>query len=96
MRACFGSKPDVRSVERVLSEEPVPLKIVRNYPPYHEIEDPREAREAIVTLRLDGWSVKAIAGYLGVHHSTVYRALERWKRGGSRLWRTDRPERRPA
>ena len=30
--AAFGSKPDVRSVGRVLSEEPVPLKIVRNYP----------------------------------------------------------------
>lgn len=36
VRAAFGRKPDVRSVERVLSEEPVPLKIVRNYPPYHE------------------------------------------------------------
>src|SRR5215217_1049369 len=82
VRAAFGRKPDVRSVERVLSEEPVPLKIVRNYPPYHESEDPREGREAIVTLRLDGWSVKAIAGYLEVHHSTVYRALERWKGGG--------------
>ena len=80
--AAFGSKPDVRSVGRVLSEEPVPLKIVRNYPPYHETEDPREARTAIVALRLDGWSVKAIAGYLGVHHSTVYRALDRWKEGG--------------
>jgi putative transposase len=34
--AAFGSKPDVRSVARVLSEEPVALKIVRNYPPYHE------------------------------------------------------------
>jgi len=32
-------------------------------------------------LRLDGWSVKAIAGYLRVHHSTVYRALDRWKEG---------------
>jgi putative transposase len=82
VRACFGTKPDVRSVERVLSEEPVPLKIVRNYPPYHEIEDPRESREAVVALRLDGWSIKAIAGYLGVHHSTVYRALERWKERG--------------
>jgi putative transposase len=66
----------------VLSEEPVPLKTVRNYPPYHETEDPREARAAIVALHLDGWSVKAIAGYLGVHHSTVYRALDRWKEGG--------------
>jgi transposase len=67
VRAAFGTKPDVRSVERVLSEEPVPLKIVRNYPPYHESEDPRQGRAAIVALRLDGWSVKAIAGYLEVH-----------------------------
>ena len=80
--AAFGTKPDVRSVERVLEEEPVPLKIVRNYPPYHEAEDVRAARTSVVALRLDGWSVKAIAGYLGVHHSTVYRALERWKEKG--------------
>lgn len=66
----------------MLSEEPVPLKIVRNYPSYHETEDPREARAAIVALHLDDWSVKAIAGYLGVHHSTVYRALDRWKEDG--------------
>src|SRR5215204_3272222 len=39
--AAFGSKPDVRSVARVLSEEPVPLKIVRNYPPL-----PRDRRPA--------------------------------------------------
>lgn len=82
VRAAFGRKPDVRSVQRVLSEEPVPLKIVRNYPPYHEVGDVRDARAAVVALRLDGWSAKAIAGYLGVHHSTVYRALERWKQGG--------------
>jgi putative transposase len=82
IRAAFGRKPDVRSVGRVLEEEPVPLKIVRNYPPYHEARDVREARTAIVELRLSGWSVKAIAGYFGVHHATVYRALERWKERG--------------
>ena len=81
VRVAFGRKPNVRSVRRVLDEEPVPLKIVRNYPPYHETEDPQVARAAIVELRLSGWSAKAIAGYL-VHHATVYRALERWKRGG--------------
>ncbi len=82
VQACFGRKPDVRSVARVLAEEPVPLKIVRNYPPYHEIADPREGRAAIVELRLSGWSAKGIAGYLGVHKATVYRALERWKERG--------------
>jgi putative transposase len=82
IRAAFGRKPDVRSVGRVLEEEAVPLKIVRNYPPYHEARDVREARADIVELRLSGWSVKAIAGYFGVHHTTVYRALERWKEKG--------------
>jgi transposase InsO family protein len=82
VHACFGRKPDVRSVGRVLDEEPLPLKIVRNYPPYHETEDPREGRAAIVELRLSGWSAKAVAGYLGVHHATVYRTMERWKEGG--------------
>ncbi len=71
VHACFGRKPDVRSVARVLDEEPLPLKIVRNYPPYHEAEDPREGRAAIVELRLSGWSAKAIAGYLGIHHATT-------------------------
>ena len=81
VRACSGRKPDVRSVQRVLDEEPLPLKIVRNYPPYHEAEDPREGRVAIVELRLSGWSVKAIAGYLGIHHATIYRTMEKWKKG---------------
>ena len=80
--AAFGTKPDVRSVGRVLEEEPMPLKMVRRYPPYHEAGNILEARAAVVALRLDGWSVKAIAGYLGVHHATVYRTLERWKAGG--------------
>ena len=60
-RACFGRKPDVRSVARVLDEEPLPLRIVRNYPPYHETEDPREGRAAIVELRLSGGSTKAMS-----------------------------------
>ena len=60
----------------------MPLKMVRRYPPYHEAGDVRDGRAAIVALRLDGWSAKATAGYLGVHHATVYRTLERWKEGG--------------
>ena len=82
VRAAFGRKPDVRSVGRVLEEEPLPLKMVKRYPPYHEAGDVREARAAVVALRLNGWSVKATAGYLGVYHATVYRALERWKERG--------------
>jgi hypothetical protein len=38
---CFGRRPDYRSVARVFEDEPVPLKIVRNYPPYHEAEKGR-------------------------------------------------------
>lgn len=81
--ACFGRKPDVRSVERVLSEEALPLKMERNYPLYYEMEDPSERRAAIVELRVDGWSSKAIAGYLGIHRTSVYRTLERFKAEGA-------------
>jgi putative transposase len=95
VQACFGRKPDVRSVARVLAEEPVPLKIVRNDPPYHEIADSREGRAAIVQLRLSGWSAKAIAGYLGVHKATVYRALERWKERGFEGLADESPGRTP-
>ena len=82
VHACLGRRPDYRSVARVLNEEPVPLKIVRNYPPYHEARDVREARAAIVELRLSGWSAKAIAGYLRVDRATVYRTMKRWEAGG--------------
>jgi transposase len=72
--ACFGRKPDVRSVERVLDGAARPLRLERNYPRYHEM-DPGEGRAAVVELRVDGWSAKAIAGYLGIGRSTVYKIL---------------------
>jgi hypothetical protein len=62
-------------VRRVLEEEPVPLRFVRRFPPYHEIPERRDARTAVVALHADGWSAKAISGYLQVGSSTVYRIL---------------------
>lgn len=53
VRACFGRKPDVRSVARVLDEEALPLRLERSRPRYHEMEDARERRAAIVELRVD-------------------------------------------
>lgn len=70
VRSCFGRKPDVRSVQRVLDESARPLKLKRNYPRFHEM-DPQEGRAAIVELRVDGWSAKAIADYLGIGRSSV-------------------------
>ncbi len=37
VHACFGRKPDVRSVQRVLEGAAMPLKLQRNYPRYHEM-----------------------------------------------------------
>ena len=49
VRACFGHKPDARSVKKVLDEQALPLRLQRNYPRYHEME--RESgRAAIVEL----------------------------------------------
>jgi len=74
----FGRRPDYRTVERVLAEEPMPLRIMRRFPPYHEMVEPRERRMAVVRLHAEGWNVKSIASYLKTARSTVYRALKQW------------------
>jgi putative transposase len=79
----FGRRPDYRTVERVLAEEPMPLRMVRRFPPYRETEEPRERRMAVVRLHAEGWNVKSIASYLGTARSTVYRALKRWIEEGA-------------
>ena len=94
VRAAFGRKPDVRSVGRVLDEEARPLKLARNYPLYREM-DPGEGRAAVVELRVAGWSAKAIAGYLGIGRSTVYKALKRFEEEGAEGL-ADGPRGRPA
>jgi transposase len=71
----FGRRPDHKTIRRVLAEEPIPLRFVRRYPPYHEIPERRERRAAVVALHAEGWSAKAITGYLRVGRSTVYRIL---------------------
>src|SRR5829696_4124509 len=53
-----------------LEESAIPRKLVRRFPPYHEIPDDRERREAAVTLHLEGWSDKSIARYLEMDRST--------------------------
>jgi len=53
-----------------------------------------EAREAVVALHLDGWSVKAIASYMRVSRTTIYRVLgRRIEEGEAGL--EDRPPGRP-
>jgi len=92
--ACFGRKPDVRSVERVLEGAARPLKLERNYPRIHKM-DPGEGRAAVVELRVGGWSAKPIAGYLGIGRSTVYQILKRFKEEGAEGLK-DKPHGRPA
>ena len=60
----FGRRPDGQTVRAVLEESAIPRKLVRRFPPYHEIPDDRERREAVVALHLEGWSDKSIACYL--------------------------------
>jgi putative transposase len=82
--ARFGRRPDERTVRRVLEEEPLPLRVIRRYPPFHEIPEARERRAAVVALHAEGWTVKAIASYLGINRDTAYAALKRWiEEGGA-------------
>ena len=72
-----GRKPDRKTVKKILSEEPIPLRMVRRFAPYHEIPAPRNRRLAVVELHAEGWTVKAIAGYLKMNRDTAYQALKR-------------------
>lgn len=62
----------------MLEEEPLPLRMIRRFPPYREIPEARERRAAVVALHAEGWTVKAIASYLRVNRDTAYVALKRW------------------
>lgn len=84
----FGRRPDHKTVRRVLEEEPISLRFVRRFPPYHEILQRRDGRAAVVALHADGWSVKAIARYFRVGKSTVYRVLKRRAEEGAEDWKT--------
>lgn len=79
-----GRRLGKHTAERVLSEEVIPLKLSRLFEAYHETAEGKERRGAVVTLHLDGWSVKAIASYLKVSRMTVYRVIGRWLREGER------------
>ncbi len=90
----FGRLPSRHTVKTALAEDPLPLRMIRRHPPYREIAEPRERRLAVVRLHAEGWTVKAIAGYLKVNRDTVYRALRRWiEEGEDGL--EDRPSGRP-
>lgn len=54
-----GRRPSKHTVKRVLEEEPRPLRMVRRFDPYHETEDPRERRLAVVRLHSEGWAPRA-------------------------------------
>ena len=90
----FGRRPARKTVKRVLAEEPLPLRFVRRFPRYHDIPERRDGRAAVVALHADGWSAKAISGYLKVGTSTVYRILKRWAEEGP-AGLEDRPHGRP-
>lgn len=74
----FGQRPHGRTVRRVIESNPTAMRMFRRFKPYHEIEDIRERRLAIVKLHSEGWNVKSIAGYLKTYRSTVYRTLRKW------------------
>jgi len=89
-----GRKPSKHSVKRVLLEGPVPLRLVRRFLPYHEIEEAKERRMAVVRLHAEGWTVTSIASYLKTSRQTVYQVLKRWIAEGE-AGLEDKPRGRP-
>jgi len=72
----FGRRPDGQTVKAVLAESAIPRKLVRRFAPYHEIPDDQERREAVATLHEEGWSDKAIAGYMRIDRCNPPKCVE--------------------
>jgi transposase len=81
-RARFRRPVSHHTVRQVLATEPLPVDPPRRFPRYHAISDPVQRRLAVVRLAREGWSVRAISGYLAVSRTTVYEALARWEEEG--------------
>jgi putative transposase len=58
------------TVMNVLAHDPLPKVVGRRYARYHKIRDVDQRRDAMLRLHLEGWSIKAIVGYLGVPRRT--------------------------
>lgn len=89
-----GRKPSKRTIKQVLDEEPIPLRLLRRYSPYHQMPEALERRTAVVRLHAEGWSVTSIASYLKTTRQSVYQVLKRWIEEGEEGLK-DRPRGRP-
>ena len=92
--ALFGKEPSKHTVKRIIEEGPTPLLPPRRYATYHEMPPGKGRRKVIVTLHVEGWTAKAIAGYLQTSQPTVYETLKRWASEGE-AGLEDRPRGRP-
>lgn len=77
-RERFDRPVDHHTVKQVLATETRPIHLPRRMRRYHEIDDPLQRRKAIVDLYLEGWSTRAIAGYLETSRARVSDTLRRW------------------
>ena len=68
----FDRKVDHHTVERVLARDRLPKLVGRRFLRYYKMLDTEQRREAMLRLHLEGWTTKAIVGYLGVPRRTLY------------------------
>ena len=77
-RERFDRPVDHHTVKQVLAAEIRPIRVPRRFRRYHDTPDPVQRRKAIVDLYLEGWSTRAIAGYLETSRARVSDTLRRW------------------
>ena len=58
----IGRRPGKHTIERVLSEEPVPPRMLRRFERYHGIPEPKERKRAVVARSPDEVSMSRASG----------------------------------
>jgi transposase len=82
---CFvrmGRRPHAETIKRILRDPPLPERLQRRFPPYHQIADPAQRRIAVLRLHFEGWTKQSIADYLETSRETVHATLRRYATEG--------------
>jgi len=72
-------RPDAKTIKRIFkAAEPLPARLQRRFPPYHQIPDPAQRRAIVLRLHLEGWTKQSTAEYLETSRETVHATLHRY------------------
>jgi transposase InsO family protein len=78
----FGYKTNHHTVKSFLERHPIPVQLELDFTYFHDFEDAYQARWTVVSMHVQGWNKKSIAGCLKLARAHVYTILKAFEQDG--------------